>query len=62
MARRVEARVITTDNTIRFIMLKENRAKAMLEGKEKPEVLLTKDARVVPIKDILVEITYEDSD
>ena len=59
MAQRVEAMVITTDNRVRFIALKEGRAKAMLEGKEKPEVLLTKNAKTLVIKDILVEITYE---
>jgi hypothetical protein len=34
-------------------------SQAMMDGKEKPEVLLTKNGKVLPIKDILVEIAYE---
>jgi hypothetical protein len=56
MANRVEAMIITTENKAKFIALKQGRAQAMLEGKEKPEVLFTKDGRVLPIKDVLVEI------
>jgi rRNA pseudouridine-1189 N-methylase Emg1 (Nep1/Mra1 family) len=59
MTPRVEALIITTDNKAKLVHMKENRVQAILERKEKPEVFLMKDGRVLPIKDILVAISYE---
>ena len=56
MAIRIETMIITADNTVRFVQLKERRVLDIWEKKEKPEVFLAKDGRILPIKDMLVPV------